>query len=109
LYSKSGGQGGKHNAVADSSSITALSNIGVQVFEHTHLRWFSHIPTKTAQLHTRQFALLPPKCFLLCLRSPAKVNETQVVEVSPDDFLEFESMTGGVERIKKALHKYDEE
>ena len=38
-----------------------------------------------------------------------KTNETQVVEVPQDDFLEFEAMRGGVERIRGALHKYEGE
>ena len=41
LSSKSGGRGGKH--------ITALSYIGVQVFEQTHSRWFTDVPSRTAQ------------------------------------------------------------
>ena len=109
MYSKSGGQGSKHNAVADSSNVTALSHIGVQVFEHSHIRWFTHIPTKTARLRTRQFALLPPMCLLLCLHSPVETNGTEAVEVSHNDFLEFNDMTIGVERIREALHKYKEE
>ena len=108
LYSKSGGQGGKHSAVADSSSVTALSHIGVQVFEHSHSRWFTHIPSRTARLHTKQFALLPPPCFLLCLHSPVEANGTEAVEVWHDDFLEFKGLSMGVERIREALHKYEE-
>ena len=108
LYSKSGGQHGKHGAVVNSPSITALSYIGVQVFGHSHSRWFTYIPQKTSQLQTKQFALLPPKRLLLCLGSPANVNETQVTEVSQDDHLEFKSLLGAVALIKKALDKYEE-
>ena len=108
LYSKSGGKSGKHNAVTDSSDITALSYIGVQVFEHSHSKWFTHIPSKTAQLQTRQFALLPPMYFLMCLHSAVEVNETQVVEVSREDYTEFKNMLQGVHRIRKALHNYNE-
>ena len=39
----------------------------------------------------KEFALLPQKCLLLCLRSPAKVSETQVTEVSQDDYLDFKA------------------
>ena len=99
----------KHNAVTGSSNITALSHIDVQVFGHTHFRWFTHIPFKTAQLNTKQFALLPPKHILLCLRSVVKTNETQVVEVSHNDFLEFENTAQGVGHIRDALNKYEVE
>jgi len=61
------------------------------------------IPPKTAQLYTRQFALLPPKHFILCLCSAVNMNETQIAQ---NDFLEFEKMTEGVKQIKEALHKY---
>jgi hypothetical protein len=76
--------------VTDSPNVAALSYIGVQVFGHTHLRWFTHIPPKTAQLYTRQFALLPRKYLLLCLRSTVETNETQTVRNAQNDFLEFE-------------------
>ena len=56
----------------------------------------------------KEFALLPQKRLFLCLRSPAKVNETQVTEVSQDDYLEFKSLSGAVALIKKALDKYKE-
>ena len=64
---------------------------------------------KTAQLYTRQFALLPPKHFILCLCSAVNMNETQVVEIAQNDFLEFEKMSEGVKQIKEALHKYRED
>jgi hypothetical protein len=37
------------------------------------------------------------------------MNETQVVEVSHNDFLEFENMTKGLKSIREALHKYEGE
>lgn len=95
--------------MTDSPNITALSYIGVQVFENTHFKWFTHITSKTTQLHTRQFALLSPKFFLLCLHSTAKTSGAQVVEVTHEDYLEFRNMTEGVGRIRNALHKYEGE
>ena len=109
LYSRSGGQGGKHNAVADSSNITALLHVGVQVFEHAHSRWFTQFPVKTAQLHTKQFALLSPRNLLLCLHAAVEEDETQLVQVSQNDFIEFKNMSEGAMDIKKALHKYEGE
>ena len=53
--------------------------------------------------------MLSPVHFLLCLRSAVQANETQLVEVSKDDFLEFENMSRGAERIKEALGKDEEE
>jgi hypothetical protein len=37
-----------------------------------------------------------------------KVNETQIAEVSPEDFLEFKNMPEAVGLIEDALHKYEE-
>ena len=64
LYSKSGGQASRHSAVTDSSIVTALSHIGVQVFGHSRDRWFTHVPEETAQLQTRRFAILLPENLL---------------------------------------------
>jgi hypothetical protein len=46
---------------------------------------------------------------LLCLRSNARTNnESQTSEVSQEDFLEFERITGEVVQVKEALKKYKE-
>ena len=57
----------------------------------------------------RQFTLLFPRHLLLCLRSAVKTDETQVVKVSQDGFLEFEAMRGEVGRIRGVLYKYEGE
>lgn len=93
--------------MTDSSNITALSHIGVQIFGHHHGSWFSYIPEETAQLQTKCYALLPPHHLLLLLRSPAKMNETQLVEVSREDIGEFNEMMAQSQRIEGALSKYE--
>ncbi|KAF8232513.1 hypothetical protein L208DRAFT_1064247, partial [Tricholoma matsutake] len=50
IYSKSGGKHGKHEAVSDSSNISAVSHVCVQVFEHMFGRQFRGIPAATAIL-----------------------------------------------------------
>ena len=57
----------------------------------------------------QQFTLLPQKHILLCLCSVVNTNETQVVEVSHNDFLEFKNMAQGVRYIRDALNKYEVE
>ena len=37
------------------------------------------------------------------------MNETWIVEIAQNGFLEFENMLEGVKQIKEALHKYNEE
>ena len=106
LYSKSGGQSGKQSAVTDSSNVTTLSHIGVQVFGHSHGRWFRHVHGETAQLQTSRFVLLPQQNFLLLLRLPVKVDQTRLVQVSSEDTKEFNEMTAQKQLIETALSKY---
>jgi len=95
--------------VTDVPSVTALSRIGLQVFGHSHGRWFTHVPEQTAQLQTKHFALLPPWNFLLLLRHPAETNRTQLAEVSSEDIKEFNMMTAQKQATEMALLKYEEE
>ena len=106
LYSKLGGQATRHSAVTDSSIVTALSHISVQVFGHSHDRWFTHVPEEAAQLQTRHFAMLLPQNLLLPLRSPVITNSTQLVEVSSEDIKEFSEMTDRKQCIEAAISGY---
>ena len=56
-------------AIMDSSNISAVSNIGVQVFEHMYSGLFRAIPEATALFFTKWFALLQPISFLCLLSS----------------------------------------
>ena len=91
--------------MTDSANVTALSYIGVQVFGHTHFRWFTYISSKTAQLVTYKagrvtiFELFPP---VPPLYRDDKSDPRR-------DLLEFESMTEGVKRIRDAIRKYEGE
>ena len=92
--------------MTDSSNITTLSHIGVQVFGHSHGAWFSHVPEETVQLLTSRFALLPQQNFLLLLHLPVKVDQTRLVQVSSEDIKEFNEMTAQTQLIETALSKY---
>ena len=37
IYAKTGGKNGKHSAVSESSSISAVSYLGLQIFEFTYV------------------------------------------------------------------------
>ena len=106
LYSKLGGLNCKHSAVTDAPSITALSYVGLQVFGHSYVRWFTHIPEETAQLQTKRFALPSPKNLLLLLRLTVQLNQTQLVEVSSEDIKGFDIMVTQKRAIETALKKY---
>jgi hypothetical protein len=109
LYSKSGGQKGKHAAVIDASRLAAVSHVGLQIFGHRHGRWFTHIPEETAHLQTKRFALLAPQNFLLLLHSPVPLDNTQLVQVSLNDIGEHDEMTARTSFIETALLKYKED
>ncbi|KAF8209530.1 hypothetical protein K438DRAFT_1503605, partial [Mycena galopus ATCC 62051] len=64
IHAKGGGKYGKHEPVTDSSNISALSKISVQVFENLHGAQFRSIPLATAAVQTKQFAHIPPIQFL---------------------------------------------
>ena len=100
LYSKSGGKNGKHGAVTDVSNVATLSYVGLQVFGHSHGRWFTHIPEETAQLQTRRFALL---------HSSVEPNQTHLIEVSSGDIKESVMMTAQKGAIEMALEKYKDQ
>ena len=72
----SGGRSGKHGVVTDASSVTTLSPVGLQVFGHSHGRWFTYIPGETARLKARPFALLHSYSFLPPLHSSVQSNRT---------------------------------
>ncbi|KAF8225197.1 hypothetical protein L208DRAFT_1075454, partial [Tricholoma matsutake] len=48
IYSKTGGKNGKHAAITDTSNISAISYLGVQVFKHMHGCLFQDHPDATA-------------------------------------------------------------
>jgi hypothetical protein len=60
---------GKRPSITDSSSIAAVSNIGVQLFEHMYGLEFRVIPEATSAFLTKQFALLPLISFLTLMTS----------------------------------------
>ena len=65
--------------------ITTLSYVGLQVFGHSHGRWFTCVPEETVQFQPKRFALLPQKNLLPLLRLTVQSNQTQLVEVSSED------------------------
>ncbi|KAF5341928.1 hypothetical protein D9611_001095 [Ephemerocybe angulata] len=73
LYQKTAGKNGKHGAITDSSVITAVSYLGVQVFENTRPNYFSMYPRQTALLRTLCFSQIPSSQVLLRL-SPKNIK-----------------------------------
>ncbi|KAJ7812195.1 hypothetical protein B0H14DRAFT_2377696, partial [Mycena olivaceomarginata] len=93
MHSKGGGKYGKHEPVTDSSNISALLEISVQVFENLHGAQFRSIPSATAVVQTKQFAHIPPIHFLCLLSAPARLIPTGI-ELTQEDAVHFKTLAG---------------
>ncbi|KAF9011952.1 hypothetical protein BDQ17DRAFT_1232992, partial [Cyathus striatus] len=66
-----------HATVTDSSKISAISSLGVQVFENSIANHFTAFPQATVFLYTHHFQLISPIQFLV-------VIPPSVITVQPD-------------------------
>ena len=105
LYSKSAGANAKHGSVTNSSSIAAVSNIAVQVFEQMFNRQFRAIPQAMAFFQTKQYALLPQISFISLLSSKPKVSP-MTLELEQEDFDMFQKLQRGLACIKEAMQLF---
>ena len=93
LYSKTGGKNGKHSSVSESSNISAISYMAVQVFEHMYARQFRSVPAAMAIFQTRQFLLLSALHFLMLLDyKESSQQQTSILEPSPADLNRFRTL-----------------
>ncbi|KAJ6610323.1 hypothetical protein B0H10DRAFT_1811784, partial [Mycena sp. CBHHK59/15] len=102
LHSKGGGQHGTHQPITESTTITAISNLSVQVFEYHHATVFQGIPTTTSFLQTKQFAHIPSINFLCILSKTPKLTPTGL-ELFPEDAERFKKLQGGVGKFDEAM------
>ncbi|KAJ6576299.1 hypothetical protein B0H10DRAFT_2199108 [Mycena sp. CBHHK59/15] len=102
MHSKGGGKYGKHEAVTDSSNISALSKISVQLFQNIHGPQFRSIPTSTAILQSKQFAHIVPINFLCLLSSVPKPVPTGI-ELAPEDSETFKKLSAGFSTFVDAM------
>jgi hypothetical protein len=104
LYSKTAGKNAKHGAVTDSSTIAAVSNIGVQLFEHMYGLEFRVIPEATSTFLTKQFALLWPISFLTLMTSNPQIPvRCTSFELGTADHQIFETLRSGHSKFTKAM------
>ncbi|KAH6871759.1 hypothetical protein BKA70DRAFT_1484362 [Coprinopsis sp. MPI-PUGE-AT-0042] len=71
MYSKTAGKNGKHAAVSDTSLISAVSYLGLHVFQNRHRNSFTHVPDSAALVGTHLFTFIPPFQFLMVLPARA--------------------------------------
>ena len=105
MYSKTGGKNGKHAAVTDASNISAISYLGVQVFEHMHGCLFRDHPDATATFQTKQFALLKSNAFLFLLSSTPKDIPTGL-ELAQKDAEVFIEMLSSENKFMGAMRSF---
>ncbi|KAJ6522433.1 hypothetical protein DFH09DRAFT_1421922 [Mycena vulgaris] len=102
MYSKGGGKYGKHGAVSEHHNISAISNLGVQLFEFVHARQFRAIPEATSRFQTKHYDLLAPFNFLYRLHRSVKTNASGV-ELAPEDKALFADLQNGIARFNAAV------
>lgn len=91
-------------AITDSLNISAVSYVGVQVFEHMYSGLFRVIPKATALFFTKRFALLQPISFLCLLSSsPDTVTNSSHLELARADFMLFQMLQAHRTRLESAM------
>jgi uncharacterized membrane protein len=106
LYSKAGGKDGKHADKTESSNITAVSYLAVQVFQHNVARQFSVFTMMPFQ--TKQFLHLPPHQFLCLVESTVRITPgSSFVEISLEDLTRFFcALEAGQKQLEVALKAF---
>jgi hypothetical protein len=102
VHSKGGGKAGKHEPFTDSSDISALSKILVQLFENIHGAQFRSIPASTAMLQTKQFTHVPPINFV-CLLSAVPKSVPTGFELATEDSENFKKLSRGFQTFVDAM------
>jgi len=96
-------KGTTHAWASDTSSIAAVSNVPVQVFEHMHNYQF-RAKSQGHALHTRRFALLMSAQFLCTLcHSPSTTNDSSMLILTQEDHDVFKALSNRRPDIKKAI------
>ena len=105
MYSKTGGKNGKHADITESSSISAVSYMALEIFRFNVGRQFHPVSDATSRFHTVQFALLPSTSFLCLVDSKPKFKTPQLepVELLPADFERFRSLKNGADKLQSAM------
>ncbi|KAJ7728249.1 hypothetical protein B0H16DRAFT_1331110 [Mycena metata] len=93
---------GTHHPVTDSTNISALSKISVQLFEKLHGAQFRSVSTATAMLQTKHFGHIPPINFL-CLLSAAPKVGLAGLELASEDSERFRILSQGLDKLNAAM------
>ena len=90
MYSKTGGKNGKHADITESSSISTVSYMALEIFRYNVGHQFHPVSDATSRFHTIQFALLLSTNFLCLINSkPVRSCQLQPVDLLPVDIERF--------------------
>jgi hypothetical protein len=88
------------------SNINATSKVSVQLFEHSHGRNFSALPTATAVLNAQRYAHLVPSNILMRLFSEPELVNVAGSSIAPKDKAVFEEMLVNLPAIKLSMRLF---
>jgi hypothetical protein len=105
MYSKTGGKNTKHSAITESSSIAAISYLGVQLFQYHLARQFRSVPDGTATFQTKQFLLLSSLQFLCLIDTKIAANQLDAsfIELAPMDIDRYRELQNGEAKLTAAI------
>ncbi len=109
MYSKSGGKNGNHAAVTEASNVSALSYLGLQVYENDYENQFTSIAESTSPFQTKQFALIPAIQVMSALAGSASIADihSKIVVLCPNDMELFLRLKGSIGKIRSAVKKFN--
>jgi hypothetical protein len=112
LTTQQNGKNGKHSSVSESSNISAVSYMAIQVFEPMYARQFCSVPSATAIFQAHQYLLLSSFHFLTLLDYNLKDSSQQqgsILELSLADFAPCKIPTSSIQAVKKRGRNSDDD
>ena len=103
IYTKNAGKGTTHAWASDTSTITAISNLPVQIFEHMHGLHF-RAKSQGQALYISIFGLLSSSPFLCTLtHSPTATNDGRMIVITQRDHKLFKILALHRGEVKLAV------
>ncbi|KAJ3770857.1 hypothetical protein FB446DRAFT_646265 [Lentinula raphanica] len=106
MYSKGGGKHGKHAAVTAAENISALSYLGVQLFQHAYQGRFKPIPTLTSSLQIHAFAFIESYAFLTRISNVQQETTGMLRLANAIDLRIFNDLNGEQGRLGEAMKDF---
>ncbi|KAF8988916.1 hypothetical protein BDQ17DRAFT_1434815 [Cyathus striatus] len=87
MYSKTAGKNGKYAAITDSSSISAITSLGVQIYENHTVNYFNATPRVI--LSNYYFQLIPSIRFIMAIPSSVVTLQSNIGLVINKEYMEI--------------------